>query len=313
MEILEIIFPLLAIALTGYITAKRNYISAKDGDSLAKVVFSVIIPSLLFINTAKATFPPSLPGDFLFSYYAGALLVFVISVGLAKSIFGYSSAEQSVFAMGATYSNAVIVGIPVCAYAIGDATLLPLFIIVSLHNLVLFTTAIIFAERDTLSASTFVANVADILKQLLSSPITGSLIAGAVVNIAGIPIFKPLDEAISLMSGAAIPCALFVLGSSLSRYSMHGHLAPACVIVVLKLLLLPLLVWILAFRVFTLDPVWAATALLTAAMPTGINAYIVSHKYRACEATIASGIVASTLCSILTLSLLIAYLKILIA
>ena len=43
---------------------------------------------------------------------------------------------------------------------------------------------------------------------------------------------------------------------------------------VLKLLVMPLIAWVLAFKVFALPPVAAGVVVLFAAMPTGANAYI---------------------------------------
>ena len=211
--------------------------------------------------------------------------------------------------MGASYSNATIVGIPICLYALGEEALLPLFIIVSVHNLVLFTVGIFVAQRDSLSLSSFLGDFFVIVRQLLSSPITASLILGGMVNLLDIPIYKPLVEAITLLSSAAVPSALFVLGCSLNRYKIQGHLAPALTIVALKTLCFPLLVWLLLFQVFDISTLWAGTALLTSAMPVGISAYIFSKKYSLYEAPIATSIVLSTLASLLSLSVVIAYLQ----
>ena len=309
MEIIETILPIILIALAGYLAVYHNFLKQEECDALSKFVFTFVIPSLLFIGTAKAKLPDNMDWGFLLAFYGAVMLVYIISVTIGKFVFGYSDQEQSVFGMGAAYSNATIVGIPVCVYALGDGILLPLFILISIHNLALFTIGILVAERGSLSFSGLSNSLFDLFKQLITNPITGSLMAGGLVNLSGIILYKPLDDSITLLSDAAIPSALFVLGASLNKYRVRGHMAPALVMVILKIMVLPLTVWVFAFYVFILDPLWAATALLTSAMPVGISAYVFSQKYQVCEAPVATGIVTSTLGSILTLSVVLTYLQ----
>lgn len=309
MHVFETVFPVLAIVLVGFLSVSRKHLTQQEGDSIAKFAFSYVIPVLLFIGTVNAKTPDNMQWAFLFSYYAALLFIYALAVFLGKFFFQFSATEQSVFSMGAAYSNATIMGIPVCFYALGEEAILPVLIIISIHNLVLFTLGFIVAERSKFSMATFLHNVLGIFKQLFTSPITCSLILGGLVNLGNIPLYPPLEEAITLMSRAAIPTALFALGATLNKYKIQGHIAPALVIVCLKILFFPGLVWILAFKVFTISPLWSAAALLISAMPVGISAYIFSQKFQQCVAPIATSIVISTIASIFTLTILIAYVQ----
>ena len=278
MAVFETVFPILIIVLLGFWAAKREHLSLIECDAISKFVFVYVIPIMLFMGTVRANIPENMQWVFLYSYYVAALFVYFIAVVLAKYVFDFSAAEQSVFSMGAAYSNSTIVGIPVCLYTLGEGTLLPLFIIVSVHNLILFTVGMLVAERRTFTLALFFHNILAIIKQLFTSPITLSLILGGMVNVFDIALYKPLEQALSLMSDAAVPAALFVLGTSLNKYKIHGQIAPAMIIVFLKIILFPLLVWLLVYKIYSITPLWAATALLTSAMPVGISAYIFSQK-----------------------------------
>lgn len=74
----------------------------------------------------------------------------------------------------------------------------------------------------------------------------------------------------------------------------------------LKLVLQPVLVWVLAFVVFHLDPLWGAVAVMSAGMPVGINAYLFAHKYQIGIATISTAILLSTLLAVISQSVLLA-------
>lgn len=308
MEIFHTILPIILIVVLGYGVAFSKFFSQQECDSLAKFVFSFLIPSLLFIATVKAKIPDTIAWEFLFSFYGVLFFIYALSACLAKLFFRFNTVQISVFAMGASYSNATIIGLPVCMIALGEKSLLPLFLILSIHNLVLFTIGILLAESRYFSYSTLLKNMLYLFKQLLSSPITLSLVVGGLINLLDIQINHSIEQAIKMLSQAAIPAALFVLGTSLNKYKVRGHIAPALLIVVLKIIVFPFFVWLLLFQVFKVDSLWATTALLTSAMPVGISAYIFSQKYYQCVEPIATSIVISTIASIFTLSFLISYL-----
>lgn len=305
MDVFETIFPILAIAGSGYLIARKAFLSRTECDAITKFVFTYVIPAMLFSGTARADFPPEMEWQFLLGYYAVVLVVYLLTVFCGKTLFAYNATEQSVFGMGAAYSNATIIGIPVVAYALGEEALLPLFLILSVQNLALFSVGTIVAERDQLDRQAYADSVFKLVRQFVTSPTTGSLIAGGLVNLLNIPIYEPLGDAVALLGSAAVPAALFVLGTSLNRYHIRGHLRSAVSIVVVKLVLLPVLVGVLVLLVFDLDPMWAATALVTAALPTGVSAYIFSQRYQVCEAPVATAILLSTVGSVVTLGVVL--------
>lgn len=307
MEVFQIVFPILLIPLVGFLTVKNGLLTQADGDSIARFTFSFLIPTLLFINMAQMKIPQDMNWNFLSAYYLAVFIVYFLSIGLSALLFAFSASEQSVFALGASYSNTTVVGIPVCVYALGKDALLPLFILISIHNLVLFSLGIMAAERKSLSINSLLRRILDLFLQLLKNPITGSLIVGIAFNFLHISLYHPLQNSLNLFSQGAVPAALFVLGMSMNKYQIKGNLRPAIIMVCLKALFLPLVVWFLAFHFFALPPLWAATALLTAAMPVGINAYIFSQKYQACVAVVGTGIVISTIMSVMTLTLILTY------
>lgn len=104
-------------------------------------------------------------------------------------------------------------------------------------------------------------------------------------------------------------CGVFVLGGILNQYQFQCNLLHSVLLVVLKLVVLPFMVWLFSFKLFDIDVVWASVALLTSAMPIGINAYFFAANYAVNESTVASSIIISTVVSKLTLSILIVYVQ----
>ena len=114
------------------------------------------------------------------------------------------------------------------------------------------------------------------------------------MNVSGVGLIPLLDKTIPLIADTAVPMALFVLGASLNKFSLGSQLMETSVLVLLKNVALPGVVYVIATYVFEINSIWMATAVIAAAMPIGISAYAYAKKHDACVGQIASGIFMST-------------------
>lgn len=143
-------------------------------------------------------------------------------------------------------------------------------------------------------------------KNLARNPIILSLLLGLLFNLLAIPLPPMVNDTLDIFSAATLPCALFVLGASLKAYKIAGHFKEAWVMIGLKMVLQPLLVALLVFGVFRLEPLWAAVAVMAAGMPIGVNATIFAHKYQVGIAPLSTAILLSTLLAVVSESVLLA-------
>jgi predicted permease len=207
--------------------------------------------------------------------------------------------------LGAAYSNTVLVGLPIVSTGLGERALLPMFMLISVHAATMFSLVTIFSERGNGAGRTRFQIVWHSMKNLSRNSIVLGLMLGLLVNLLNIPRPVLLDDFINLLGQAALPCAIFVLGASLNAYKITGHLKEAWAIIGFKMVLQPALVAVLAFGVFDLEPLWGAVAVMTAALPVGINAFIFAEQYKSGVAFISSAILISTVLAVITESILL--------
>jgi predicted permease len=150
----------------------------------------------------------------------------------------------------------------------------------------------------TLLAEGRSASIPLLIKRLFTHPIIIGIILGSAVRpfVGEIP--QPLWTLVDLLAGAAVPCALISLGIAMRRYGLESGLALPAVLSGLKLGLHPLLVYWLAAHVFEMPVHWSGVAVLFAACPCGINAYLFAERYRQGVADASSAITLSTLLSL---------------
>jgi hypothetical protein len=114
-----------------------------------------------------------------------------------------------------------------------------------------------------------------------------------------IPVPGVVIDALELMVRAAIPAALFGLGGVLYRYRPEGDLRQIAFMIGVSLLMHPIIVYALGTAT-ALTPESLRSAVITAAMPSGVNAYIFANMYGVAKRVAASTVLIGTGASLLT-------------
>lgn len=127
-------------------------------------------------------------------------------------------------------------------------------------------------------------------------------VLGLLVSLAGIGVPTPIANFCALLGAAAGPCALFSPGLFLVGQPFAANLGEVGVITLLKLVVQPLLTWLIAVPILGLDPAWARAAVLLAALPTGTLVFTVAQNYRIYVDRASAAVLATTVVSVLTLS-----------
>jgi predicted permease len=307
LAIFEALIPVVAITTLGYFAAARGLLRSTDIEGLSRFVFSLALPLLLFDSVTTAPLPETFEWPFFFAFYGVSFLIFGLAIWAGRRWFKMPPAEQAMFGLGACYSNLVLVGLPIIVAGLGEEAILPLFALVSVQNLLLFPAATLVASQAE-KETRILARLWTTVKSVVANPLIAGLLIGFVLRIVAIKLPGLVVEPIHLLGQTGLPCALIVVGASFHKYQMRRPTAQAATMVGLKMILQPLLVWVLAFAVLHLQPIWAGVAVMAAGMPTGINAYMLAEQLDAGQQTVSASIWISSLISILSQAGLLALL-----
>jgi predicted permease len=268
-------------------------------------VFNFAIPVLLFRTLAQIDLPAHVQWGFLVTYYGGSVATYALGMAVGRILFRKPMDQAAIYGMAAGFGNTVFMGIPVTLMAFGPEATLPLFLIIALHAPIFMplTVGLIQGSRGVgISAG---EQVRSVVMAVAGNPIVVGLAVGMMVNLAGWPIPTPVDRAAELLGTSAVPCALFAMGASLTEFRLAGEAKPALVLSALKLVVHPLLVWMVGGLLFGLDGLWLAVAVIMAAMPSGVNVYLFGARYDAAPEVAAGTVLLSSIASVATLSALL--------
>jgi predicted permease len=275
----DIILPVFGLVILGYIAGKAGWIGQAAIEGLSTFVFTFAIPVMLFRSIAIAELPADIPWSYLIGYYGATLVLFGLMLAIGK-LFSLNLTESSVFAMSGAYSNVVLLGIPLVVASLGNDAAVPLFIVVSTHAAIMFLTTTFFAETGQGHTDGLAKLPLQTVQVLLKNTIVVGLLLGLGVNLAGIELPTTIDKMANYLGSAALPCAVFSMGASISQYKVSGDIQRISVSVIAKNLVHPILVWLLCSQVFELPPTWTAVATILAACPSGINVYLFANRYQ---------------------------------
>jgi hypothetical protein len=221
--------------------------------------------------------------------------VWAIAQGAARRFFRQDGIAAVAAGFSAGQANTVLVGIPMILKAYGEEGAVPLFLLIAVHLPVTMTAATLLAEGRG-------ASPLALLRRLVTHPIVVAVLAGSAARLVVGWIPAPAWQVLDLVSAAAVPCSLVAMGVALRRYGLEAGWRLPGLIAGLKLVVHPLIVFVLTTQVFSMPPAWAGVAVLFAACPSGINAYLFAERYGQGVAVASSAVALSTALALVTVA-----------
>ena len=111
-----------------------------------------------------------------------------------------------------------------------------------------------------------------------------------------------IDRLLQFLQNAAAPCALFALGVTVALRPLKKIPWEIPPLAFVKLLLHPVLLFVLLSLFGPFDQVWIDTALLMAALPPALNVFVFARQYDAWVEQASSAVLVGTLLSVVTLT-----------
>jgi len=199
--VLDVVLPVYGLIATGWAAARAGRLRAEDVRRFSDLTFVVFVPALLFRAMARADFGALAPGVPL-AYFAAALAMFGAVVALRWR--RGARVDAAVDGLAASFSNTVMIGIPLARIGWGEPGLALLLSIVAFHSLVMLTSAtFVFEVAAATGHPARAAGVA--LRRSLTHPVILPIVAGALWGAFGLPLPGPVDATIGLL--AAVPGA----------------------------------------------------------------------------------------------------------
>jgi predicted permease len=304
LSILSVILPIFALILAGFLARRFGAIGSAAVSEINRFVVYLALPALLFDVMAHAGANDLYQPGFIAAFGLACGAVFYGTVALRLLGRG-TLAEASLDGLNAAYANTAYVGFPLCLIVLGRESLIAVTIASIITVCVLFASAIILIETDVLAERRPGRMLRKVGGSLARNPLLVAPALGALYGTTGLGVPKSASIFLEMLGGAASPCALVVLGLFLAetRQVSAEEKRVAALLTAAKLIVHPAVTWVLAYKVFAVPPMFAATAVLLAALPTGTGPFMLAALYGRRAVVTSYTILLSTIGALLTVSL----------
>ena len=303
--VISALLPVVLLIAIGFISARAGWIRAEASKDLSNLVFMVLTPALLF-RTMSTVHVEQLDFRPVAMYFVAATLLFA-----SVLIWQGFTRRAAVLALAATFSNTVMIGVPLVGLAYGQAGLVMLFTLISVHALVLLTLATIMLElavaREAAASGEkngqhMALTVLAAVRNGIFHPVPLPIMVGLLFAQTGWVLPEIVDKPLALLGTAFGPIALLLVGVTLTQVRVGANLKAALGLALIKNLAFPALVALLSWSL-GLSGLSLSVMILAASMPIGANVFLFSQRYQVAQDQVTAAVAVSTLLAMLTVSL----------
>ena len=305
LEILALLFPFFGLILIGYVAARVTGQQAEALGWMNTFIIYAALPALFFKLVSKTPLKDLTRIDFIVSDIAATYLVFLLLYGIGRWMRGNGVADSTIQAFAGAYGNIGYMGPGLALLALGERAAVPVALIVCFENAMHFIVAPAMMAVAGGENRSLPRLAADVSRKVMLHPFILSCMAGFVAVALHVPVPAPLQQLIDVLAAAAAPCALFAMGVTLALRPLKRVPAEICYIVPVKLVLHPLVVYLVLAGIGRFEPVWVESAVLLAALPTAANVFVIGQQYGTWQERASATILISTVLSVASVALVL--------
>jgi malonate transporter and related proteins len=302
LAIVNVILPVFALITLGNLAVRYRLFPSDGVRGLVLFVNNFATPCLLFNALATSDFSETFNWGVIIPFYVGAVTVFFVGMLLSRRFFGRNPGESVASAFSATFTNTVLVGIPIIGRAYGEGALPTVFSIIAFHASLLLTFGMLTMELVRRDGAPLHKVLGVAFVRIIKNPLLWGIIFGIGANLLHIRLIEPAQAFVTMMAAAVTPAALFGLGGALNEYKLSENWAQALSMALLKLIVQPVIAWTIMVPILHVDHDVARYGVLLAAMPTGINAFVFATYYNRGVNIATNTILLSTVLSVVSIS-----------
>ena len=232
--------------------------------------------------------------------------------GALLALLGFSSLAAA-RALANTFSNTLMIGVPLVGLVFGDAGLVTLFTLISVHSLILLTAATVVFElaaarehagREGGTHQPMWRTVLQAMRNGIVHPVPLPIIAGLLFAQTGLLVPEVVGKPLQLLGQALGPIALLLVGVTLAFNKVGHHFKAALRIALVKCVAHPIVLaglgWALGLSGLPL-----AVMIVAASLPVGANVFLFAQRYGVAQDEVTASVAVSTALGLVTMPLAI--------
>ncbi len=301
-DVLNLALPFFGLIFIGFGCGKLKQIPDTALAWMNFFIVYVALPALFYRIIAQTPLEQLAKVDYVFATTLSTFWAFAVSFAIGMAIRRGDIAESTIAGLAGGYGNIGYMGPGLALATLGPQAAVPVALIFCFDTLLLFTLVpflMALAKPQQVSIS---ATALEVVKRIVLHPL---VIATGLGVLSAALRFQPpvaLERLLQFLQNAAAPCALFTLGVTVALRPLKKMPWEVPFLTVVKLVVHPLLIFLLLSLFGPFDQLWVGTALLMTALPPALNVFVFARQYDAWVEQASSAVLVGTLVSVLTLT-----------
>ena len=304
-NVIGLVLPFFGLIVLGFGVARVTRQPIEALGWMNTFIIYVALPALFVQLLSRTPIERLTEFSYIFGAVLATYLVFILMFAISLAGSRGSIADSTIKALAASYGNIGYMGPGIALLAFGEDAAVPIALIFCFENIVHFTVTPTLMALARGGSPDPLRLAGKVLRSIVLHPFILATVIGVAAAFFAIRPPLPLDNLLQMLSDAAAPCALFAMGVTLALRPMTRVPSELGLIAVFKLMVHPLLCYLILSWLGDFPPDWMYTAVLLAALPTATNVFVLAQQYGAWVERSSASVLLTTVLSVITVTALL--------
>ena len=307
--ILTSILPICFIVALGTVLTAKQFLPTSFFMQLNRLGFYVLLPALIAHKIATADAGSIIPGLRIgLLLCACSLIITVMALAWTKLTKLPEPAGRSLM-QAAMRGNLAYSGLPIILFTFGANSEISSLAVLCLIPAIPFYNILAVIILTPPEGTSLIKRLEKTTLGIIRNPLIIACIAGLTIMLLKLDVPAPMLRATKTLGQAALPCALLSLGAGLSFNTIRAQLKPAIAASTLKLILMPLVGYLLLQLRPSHDSAILLTSMIYLASPTAVTSYVMAEQMGADKELAAASVTLSTIAAMPVIAIILLLFK----
>lgn len=301
-QVLDLALPFFGLILLGFCLGRVFDVPETGLGWMHTFIVYVALPALFFKLIAVTPLDELANFKFIAITTLSTTIAFFVSFAVGLMAARGNIAQATLQGVGGAYSNVGYMGPGLTLAALGSQSAVPTALVfvcdsIFFFSIVPFMMGLAGAQKMKIGDTLML-----IAKRILTHPFNIATALGILAASYHWQPPVPIDKMLTYLANAAAPCALFTMGVTVALRPVKRIAGELPVLLSIKLIAHPLLVWVLLSLSGDYGAVWTFTAVLMASLPPALNVFVMASQYQVYVERASALILIGTIASVVTVT-----------
>ncbi|NKX66786.1 AEC family transporter [Labrenzia sp. 5N] len=301
-NVISLALPFFGLILLGFGAGKIKNLPEAGLSWMNFFVIYLALPALFFRLLSETPIEELANASYITATTFTTYIVFAISFCIGVVATRGNIGESTILGIAGAYSNIGYMGPGLTLAVLGEQATVPTALILAFDNALMFILAPLMMALAGTEEESILGTLKKIVVRIFTHPFILATIAGVFAAALEVKPPQAIDTLLRYLSNAAAPCALFAMGVSIALRPIGRIPLELPLVLGVKLLLHPILIFLLLTWLGGFDPNWIATAVLMSCLPPATNVFVIAQQYGTYVQRASSFVLIGTALSIITVT-----------